>query len=65
VSETKEYLGDSVYVELVGSMLKLTTNNGANDSNVIYLEMHVYRELVQYVDRLQAKWSAMAKEEAL
>jgi hypothetical protein len=30
---TKEYLGDSVYVEVSHGMLKLTTNNGEANSN--------------------------------
>ena len=44
----KEYLGDCVYVELVGSQLKLTTNNGYDDSNVIYLEKAVFDALVKF-----------------
>ena len=50
----KEYLGDSVYVEVDGGMLKLTTDNGLGPSNIIYLEDHVYDALVMYVERLRA-----------
>lgn len=48
---TKEYLGDSVYVEFDSGMLKLTTDNGMGPSNTIYLEDFVYRALVDYVKR--------------
>lgn len=48
----KFYLGDSVYVEVVDGMLKLTTENGLGPSNTIFLEPEVYVHLVQYVDRL-------------
>ncbi len=51
----KVYLGDSVFADYVGGMLKLTTENGRpNDpSNTIYLEDSVYAALVEYVRRLQ------------
>lgn len=45
----KEYLGDSVYVEVEGGMLKLTTENGEEPSNTIFLEIDVYDALVEYV----------------
>lgn len=49
----KEYLGDSVYVEIEGDRLKLTTNNGlpADPSNTIFLDVHVYDALVGYFER--------------
>lgn len=43
------YLGDSVYVEFEGGMLKLTTQNGDGASNTIYLEDFVYEALLRYV----------------
>lgn len=53
----KEYLGDSVYVEVENGMLKLTTNNGHPDDprNVIFLEEVTYSALTQYCDRLEAE----------
>jgi len=55
----KEYLGDSVYVELDNDngMLKLTTENGLpNDpSNTIYLEETVMDALVRYVKLMEYK----------
>lgn len=50
---TAEYLGDSVYVEVVEGMLVLTTNNGEGPSNTIYLERQVYDALVRYVERMR------------
>lgn len=46
----KEYLGDSVYVEVENGMLKLTTENGIKATNTIYLEPEVYYSLVRYVE---------------
>jgi len=48
----KEYLGDSVYVEVEDGMLKLTTENGlpSDPSNTIYLDWEVWRALEVYVD---------------
>lgn len=53
--QTKQYLGDSVYVDFEDGMLKLTTENGYPDDprNVIYLESHVYGALVDYVKWLR------------
>lgn len=41
----KQYLGDSVYVELENGMIKLTTDNGYDDDprNIIYMEPNVLR----------------------
>lgn len=50
--ERKEYLGDSVYVQVVDGMLLLTTENGGEPSNKIYLEVFVYEALVDYYARL-------------
>jgi len=51
----KEYLGDSVYVELVDNMLKLTTDNGYGASNTIYLEESVFDALVKFTQQEQVK----------
>lgn len=49
----KEYLGDSVYVDVENGMIRLTTDNWGEASNTIYLEPEVYRALVNYVERLK------------
>lgn len=45
---TKQYLGDSVYAEVEGDMVKLTTDNGYGASNTIYLEPEVFDALKRY-----------------
>ena len=45
----KQYIGDSVYLELERGMLKLTTDNGFGPDNTIYLEPEVYNNLVTFV----------------
>ena len=44
----KIYLGDSVYAEIDCGILKLTTDNGLDISNCIYLEPEVFLRLVKY-----------------
>lgn len=44
----KDYLGDSVYVEVENGMIKLTTDNGMGASNAIYLENFVMGNLINY-----------------
>lgn len=46
----KQYLGDSVYVEIESGMFKLTTENGFGPTNTIYLEPEVYAALVEYAN---------------
>jgi len=46
----KRYLGDSVYVEMEGDSVKLTTENGRGASNTILLEEHVMNKLCRYWD---------------
>lgn len=53
----KTYLGDSVYAELDGDRIKLTTENGYPDDprNVIYLEPEVvlaFQEYIIYLNKL-------------
>lgn len=46
----KEYLGDSVYAEINDAgQIVLTTENGMDASNTIYLEPEVMRALIEYV----------------
>ena len=51
----KEYIGDGVYVLFDGYGLRLTTENGVETTNTIYLEPSVYRSLAEFVFRLSAK----------
>lgn len=49
----KVYLGDGVYVEVESGMIKLTTENGIEDTNTIYLEPEVLTKFLQYIDSLK------------
>ena len=48
----KVYLGDSVYAEFDGCDIKLTTTNGLEDTNTIYLDPDVQVNLVKFVERI-------------
>jgi hypothetical protein len=49
----KEYLGDGVYVQYDGNMgVTLTTWNGYETTNEIYLEDTVFYELKRYWERM-------------
>jgi len=45
----KQYLGDSVYADMEDGMIKLTTENGYEPNNTIYMEPAVYHALLMYV----------------
>lgn len=49
----KTYLGDSVYADVDGDMIVLTTENGYGPNNTIYLEPMVFASLCDYVDAWQ------------
>lgn len=51
----RQYLGDSVYVDVERGMLKLTTDNGYGPSNTIYLEDDVLQALLTYLDALRER----------
>lgn len=44
------YLGDGVYLCYERGMLKLTTNNGVQTTNTIYLEPEVWAAMVKAVN---------------
>lgn len=49
--DRREYLGDSVYASTEEGMVRLCTNNGDVDENVILLEPEVAQALVEYIAR--------------
>ena len=53
MSARKTYLGDGVYADLEGGMIKLTTEDGREPSNTIYLEHETLLALEQYVAYLR------------
>lgn len=48
----RQYLGDSVYGEVGGGGVFLTTCNGLGATNSIFLEVEVYTNLKNWVDGL-------------
>ena len=52
MDETKEYLGDSVYVVVEDGMIKLTTENGYKVSNTIFIEPQVMEAFIKWYKRL-------------
>lgn len=50
MSDRKEYLGDSVYVDVDvdGYSIRLTTENGRGATNVIVLEPDVLKRLIAF-----------------
>jgi len=46
--EKKRYLGDGVYAEADGYHIRLTTENGVETQNLIYLEPSVMAALVKF-----------------
>ena len=49
----KHYLGDGVFIELEDNMIKLTTENGIEITNTIFMESKVYNNLTEWINRLQ------------
>jgi hypothetical protein len=48
---TKTYLGDGVYADVECGMIKLSTENGIETTNVIFLDPEVYAALTAWADR--------------
>lgn len=48
-AEGKHYLGDGVYVSTDGYHIVLTTEDGVQTTNTIYLDAQVYLGLVRFV----------------
>lgn len=48
----KDYIGDGVYVEMEDGMIKVTTEDGIEETNTIYFEPEVYHALIRYADRV-------------
>lgn len=46
--QRKTYLGDSVYAALEDGMMKLTSENGMEATNTIYLEPEVFEALAVF-----------------
>lgn len=51
----KVYLGDSVYLDVENGMVKLTTENGGEPSNTIFLEPAVVDALLNFVSAMRIR----------
>lgn len=51
--DKKEYLGDGVYVVVEDGSLVLTTENGIEATNTIYLEKVVIQSLLNYINIIE------------
>lgn len=60
-TETRIYLGDSVYAKYDGYHIVLTTDNGYGATNTIALEPDVYDALVQFKKRVDKAIKEAAK----
>lgn len=58
----KQYLGDSVYVDWDGQMIRLTTENGYGPTNEIFMEPEVLMAFEYYLKLLREK---LEKERAV
>lgn len=48
----KSYLGDAVYASYDGYYIKLTTEDGRDETNVIILDPEVLTAFVRFVERI-------------
>jgi hypothetical protein len=53
--ETKDYLGDGVYVDFDGYQIWLKANDYNNPTDQIALEPNVIESLMRYIERLKSK----------
>jgi hypothetical protein len=58
MSSDRAYLGDAVYVEIEDGLVKLTTENGGETTNTIYLEVEVIDALETWWTRMQEKYKS-------
>lgn len=53
MKEEKIYLGDGVYLTNNGCHLILTTEDGINTHNTIYLEPHMIKLMEDYLNKIK------------
>ncbi len=54
-NETKAYIGDGVYVELENDTVKLTSENGIQVLDKIYLEPSVLADFQRWIEKHKLK----------
>jgi hypothetical protein len=64
MTTNKAYLGDGVYVQNDGYSVLLTTENGIEETNIVYLEPEVLLAFVRYLSRkMPETWTVLRKED--
>jgi len=51
--QNKRYIGDGVYVAWDGYYIKLTTEDGISETNIIVLENEVLNEFLRFVKQVE------------
>lgn len=51
----KTYLGDGLYAEFDGYMIRLSASNGIFDTNAVYLEPKVLIRFLDYIEKIGEK----------
>ncbi len=54
----KEYLGDGLYVDFDGYQVRLSANNGIEDTNVVYLDSDLLKAFLNYIERLKESYKS-------
>tara|TARA_R110000782_G_scaffold184388_1_gene274606 strand:- start:1229 stop:1405 length:177 start_codon:yes stop_codon:yes gene_type:complete len=54
MTDKKTYIGDGAYAEVEHGMIKLTTSNGYEDTNTIYMEGPVLESFLRWVETIKS-----------
>jgi len=54
MTDSKTYIGDGAYVEVEHGRVKLTTNNGYEDTNTILMEGPVVESFIRWVQKIKS-----------
>jgi hypothetical protein len=52
MTDDETYLGDAVYADNDGYMIRLVANKGGPNEQIVWLEPNVYGRLVEYARRV-------------
>lgn len=59
----KKYLGDGVYVEYTGEQIILSTSDGINTTNKIYLDVEVLSALSAFIKKIYVNSAVIGRDE--
>ena len=49
----RDYLGDGVYVEYTREQIILTTSDGVNTTNKIYLDGYIIAKMLEFIQKIK------------